>query len=241
MKISVVVGGSKGNGLAISKMFVERGDKTYNISRFDDNSHGFHVPADLVNVDDISRAFDEIFQKSSVIDYLVFSQRNRTKTEDYDYEFKLTLNSVNEIIEITKNYLSKNASIVVLGSPASQFIVDETLHYHTSKAALESLVKYYAVKLGPSSIRVNCILPGTVIKKENKEFYENNHELTLLFKHIIPLSRQGTDDDIAKLVSFLCSDDSSFITGQNIFVDGGLSLVGQESLARKLKDLSHSK
>ena len=65
--------------------------------------------------------------------------------------------------------------------------------------------------------------------------------MTLLFKHIIPLSRQGTDDDIAKLVSFLCSDDSSFITGQNIFVDGGLSLVGQESLARKLKDLSHSK
>ena len=242
MKTSIVVGGSRGIGLTISEMFVQRGDYTYVISRSINNSVGIHIPVDITNSEQIHKAFERIFNHNSTIDHLVFSQKNRKKSSNEDYEFNLTLNSIVEIIEIAKNHFNKNASIVALGSPASQFIFDEQpLDYHLSKGALESLVKYYAVKLGSSGIRVNSILPGTITKKENLYFYKNNLELTSLFKKIIPLGRQGTDKDVARLVKFLCSDDSSFITGQSILVDGGLSLVGQESLARKLKGLSRTK
>ena len=75
---------------------------------------------------------------------------------------------------------------------------------------------------------------GTVIKRENEEFYNSNIELKGLYKKIIPLGRQGTSEDIANVVNFLCSDDSSFVTGQSFYVDGGLSIMGQEALARSI-------
>ena len=234
MKTSIIVGGSRGNGLAISNKLISRGDTVCILSRNNYYSQVDHIPFDL-----LGKNFHEncmkIVQEMAPIDNLVFCQKNRSDIGDYDYEFDLNVRAVYNFVEIAKNHFSRNGSIVVLGSPAGQFVVDEQpLAYHASKAALEHLVRYYAVKLGPAGVRANCILPGTVIKKENQEFYNSNIGLKELFKKIIPLARQGTSEDIANLVNFLCSDDSSFITGQSIHVDGGLSIVGQESLARSI-------
>ena len=234
MKNSIIVGGSRGSGLVISEKLKERGDNICVLSRTNHNSQIEHIPFDLLD-DNISKNCMKIINKMPSIDNLIFCQKNRTGKDDDNYEFNLNVHSVKRVIEALTENFSDNASIVAIGSPAGQTIVSEQpLAYHASKAAHEQLVKYYAVKLGSKGVRVNCLLPGTLLKKENKEFYENEKDLQNLFKKIIPLGRQGTSEELANAVNFLCSEQSSFITGQIIYVDGGISLNGQESLARSV-------
>ena len=77
------------------------------------------------------------------------------------------------------------------------------------------------------------------LKEESKHFYFQNEELHNLYKSIIPLGRMGTAEELANTIAFLCSPKSSFITGQTIIVDGGISLQWHESLARKLTPMSN--
>jgi len=104
--------------------------------------------------------------------------------------------------------------------------------YHASRAALSGLAKYYAAILGPKGIRCNLVLPSTIIKPENEYFFTESNGVRNMIEKITPLGRMGTAVDIANMVEFLCSEKASFITGQSFFVDGGLSIVGQESIAR---------
>ena len=97
--------------------------------------------------------------------------------------------------------------------------------------------RYFAVNLGRKGIRVNSVTPFTFLKDESKDFYVNNHELMDLYKSIVPLGRMGTAEDSSNLIEFLCSPSAKFINGQNIYVDGGLSLVWPETLARQLKSI----
>ena len=100
-------------------------------------------------------------------------------------------------------------------------------------------MKYYAVNLGEKGIRCNCVLPNSVIKPENKDYFTKNNDVRRMIEQITPLKRMGTAKDIANTVDFLCSPKSSFITGQTIFVDGGISVRGQDSIARQMKSLKH--
>ena len=81
------------------------------------------------------------------------------------------------------------------------------------------------------------ILDFTFLKEESKEFYLKNDALQDLYRRITPMQRMGTAEDSARLIAFLCSPVSGFINGQNIYVDGGLSLVWPETLARKLVNI----
>jgi NAD(P)-dependent dehydrogenase (short-subunit alcohol dehydrogenase family) len=78
------------------------------------------------------------------------------------------------------------------------------------------------------------VSPCTFIKQENQEFYSTNEKLGNVFKQVIPLGRMGTAADSANAIAFLCSPQAAFITGQKITVDGGVSLLSQESLARRI-------
>ena len=105
--------------------------------------------------------------------------------------------------------------------------------YHLSKAALENLVKYYSVKFGNKNVRFNSISPGVIVKSESKKFFKTSKKYRIMAREIIPLKRLCKTEDILNLCNFLCSDKSSYITGQNIFLDGGLSVLDQETVARK--------
>jgi len=101
------------------------------------------------------------------------------------------------------------------------------------------LVKYYAATLGHKGIRCNSVLPTTIIKPENEHFFTEGNDVRKMIERITPLCRMGTAKDVANTVGFLCSDKSSFITGQSFFVDGGLSVIGQESIAREFIAQKH--
>ena len=193
---------------------------------------------DLLDRQKFAMAWEEIILQADKLDTLIFCQRQRNKTNNWAGEIEIGLTVTREIIErlVEENAYSQEASIVVISSLAGQLVVDDEqpVEYHVAKAGLNQLVRYYAVGLGSKGIRVNSVSPGRVLKEESQDFYFNNPEIHGLYKSIVPLGRMVTSEEIANVVTFLSSPKASFVTGQNIAVDGGLSLQLQEKLARQL-------
>jgi NAD(P)-dependent dehydrogenase (short-subunit alcohol dehydrogenase family) len=236
-KTTAIIGGSKGIGSIISNFMIDRGDRTYILSRGNKKNYPLHISIDLSDTNIITRAIKNLTDKVSMIDYLVFSQKYRGQKNNWENELKVSLQSTDTIINLLKYNINTNGSIVIIGSPAGQFIVSEQpVEYHVAKAAIGQLTRFYAVHLGAKKIRVNSILPGTIMKPENENYYSKNIDIKKRLEKIIPLKNMGTAEDVAELTNFLCSDRSTFITGQNIFVDGGLSIVGQETIAKLMLD-----
>ncbi len=226
-KISIIFGGSKGIGSVIASNLKKRGDKVFIVSRLNKNLKGTrHISCDITSNRDIKK-LKNFFNKMK-INSLIFSQRYRGSEEGGD--FKLLLEGTNNVIKNLSNKLSKNSSIVILSSIATTTVVhDQSDEYHYTRGALESLAKYYAIKFGKKGIRVNCIQPSKLIKPENEDFFSNKGiKEKKIIEKLTPLKRIGHSNDIAYLCNFLTSDESSFITGTIIPVDGGLRLVSQE-------------
>jgi NAD(P)-dependent dehydrogenase (short-subunit alcohol dehydrogenase family) len=154
--------------------------------------------------------------------------------KEWTGEMDVSLDMTRQIIERAGHQM-RGGSIVVMASVAAVSVEEEQpVSYHACKAALVEMVKYYAVTLGPKQIRVNAIIPGLTIKPEARAFYDAHPELEALYTDITPLGRMGTVEDIAHLVDFLISDRSSYLTGQTITLDGGISLRSPWALARRV-------
>ena len=113
----------------------------------------------------------------------------------------------------------KGGSIVTLGSGCNKLAFPKLVDYTASKGGIEQFTKSAAVELGPHGIRVNCIAPGA-IATERTAAEAGDYAAT--WAKVTPLRRVGTPDDIAGPLVFLCSDAARFITGQTIWVDGGV-------------------
>ena len=166
-------------------------------------------------------------QVPDTIDYLVFLQRSRESEDQWYHEFNISLTLTKSIVELMTNRFTGSDKAIVIVTSVNAHLVHPGLPigYHMAKAALEQMARYWAVELGPKGIRVNCVAPGTVHKGgpdwPNRAFHER----------ITPLRRMGYADEVASVIAFLASPMSSFVTGQTITVDGGVSLQWQESLA----------
>jgi len=230
---SLIIGGTRGIGLVVRDHLLNRGDLVYTVSR-SKTDEKYHINCD------ISKDCSVISDKVDSIDNVIFMHRYRGN--DWNDEFDITVKGVDNVVKSIVSKLTKNSSIVILSSNASHFVLNEqSAQYHSSRAALEGLMRYYAVMYGPKMIRCNCILPSTIIKPENEEFFLKNNNIREMIERITPLGRMGSSEDIANVIDFLCSDKSSFITGNLFYVDGGLSMVGQESIARNLLGYNHKK
>lgn len=247
-KHTLIVGGTRGIGRALVKTLAEQGHAVSVIGKRSPLKSDKNIPnvsywiLDLLDKDSLLRALTEIINQNGKLNNLIFFQRYRGEGDDWTGEIEVSLTATKDIIELLADKFddANGNSIIIISSIASHFVAEEQpLSYHTAKAGLNQMVRYYAVALGPKGIRVNCVSPGTVLKDESKEFYLKNKQLHNLYKRITPLGRMGTSEDIAHAVEFLCSPKASFITGQNIVVDGGVSLQGHESLARKLTSLNN--
>ena len=234
MPTSIVIGGTRGIGSVITSNLIKRGDKVFTVSRRNSSSKN-HICCD------ISSDCSQLIDLPSEVDYLIFAHRYRG--DDWNETFDVTLKGVDNVIQAISSKLNIESSVVIISSNASQFIVSEQpAQYHSSRAALDSLMRYYAVTFGKKNkVRFNCILPSSLIKPENLDFFSTNTELRNLIEDITPLGRMGKAEDIANIVDFLCSSKSTFLTGNCFMADGGLSLVGQESLARNLMGYNHDK
>lgn len=167
----------------------------------------------------------------------VFLQRHRANGDEFDRDLAVALSATKNTIEhlIDKGHFvnDRQASIVVVSSVADHYIAPEQpLGYHVAKAGLAQLARYYAFALGSRGIRVNVVSPCVVVKREAAEFYARNDLLVERINNTVPLGRAGTPDDIVDAITFFMSEQASYVTGQTLVVDGGLTLRSHESLIR---------
>lgn len=170
---------------------------------------------------------------------LVLFQRYRGAAPDMPHEWAVSVQATVDIIDFLVEKAVGSATfvergIVFVGSLAARLdCAEQSIAYHACKAALEQMMRSYAVRLGPQGIRVNMVTPAVVLKEQSTAFYAGHEKLQSLYKEIIPLQRMGTSEEVARVIRFLCSDEASYITGHNLVIDGGLSLQMQEGLARR--------
>lgn len=242
---TIIVGATSPLAFKTISAFLSRGDRVSQISRSgaQDSSisehaaNSFVYSFDLNNLADIPDLFKRIVKEHGAVTRICFFQRYRNGTDitPWEGEYTVSLRATNIFIEQFRDQPLSNVdrSIVIISSPADTSVVlEQSASYHAVKASLSQMVRYYAVMLGENKIRVNGIKPAIVLKPRAQQFYAEHPELVTLFNRVTPIGRMGLPADIANAVLFLSSDLASYITGQILSVDGGLSLHESASLAR---------
>ena len=244
---ALVVGGTRGIGRSVVQRFLADGLKVSVIGRRPPaKSFGMTDvrcwSVDLQDGDAVAGAVAAIIKVGGPLSRVACLQRFRGEGDDWQGEMATTLMATRQIIDAAAGKFARSGdrAIVVVSSIADRFVASEQpLSYHVAKAGLTQLARYYAVALAAQGIRVNAISSGTIVKDEARKFYRAQKALRELYEEMIPLGRMGTAAEIASVVSFLCSRDASFMTGQSLVVDGGISLQWHEALVRRMSPLKN--
>lgn len=193
---------------------------------------------DVTDSSALTQAIDAAVHRSGKLGCVVFLQRHRGPKDAFRDDVEVSVGaSVTAIDHIVSHALfdsdDAGRSFVFVGSIADTYVAPEqSLGYHVAKAGLAQLARYYAMQLGSSGVRVNVVSPCIVAKDTATGFYADNPWIVDRFRKLIPLGRMGTSDDIVRAILFLGGSDAAYITGQNLVVDGGLTLRSHESLIR---------
>jgi NAD(P)-dependent dehydrogenase (short-subunit alcohol dehydrogenase family) len=238
---TIIIGGTRGIGRALAGVMAREGHRVSVLGR---NAPAGKIAtgvrfwqADVLKRKAMGEVFDEIISDRGPLNYLICLQRFKGEGDPWESELETSLSATRWMIEHLGDNFDKRADkgIVLVSSAAGSVIADEQpVGYHVAKAGVCQMARYYAVTLGPRGVRVNAVSPGTVLKAETREYYRKHKKnFMTLFEKTVPLRRMGTADEVAQAIAFLCSARASFITGQHLLVDGGISLLSQETLLQK--------
>ena len=243
---SLIIGGTRGIGRELTAHFVRCGHKVSVIARRLPERKAAQAgvrywQTDVRDGAALPTVLRRLVKEAGKINHLVFFQRFRGTDDAWHGEIETSLTATKTAIEAVQDkFAAGDKAIVVVSSINAELIAGNLpLGYHVAKAALRQMVRYWAVTLGGRGIRVNSVSPGTVLKEESKRFFLRDRKLSDLYRRITPLGRFGHAREVAQVIGCLCGEQTSFVTGQDIVVDGGVSLQWQESLARELMDLGH--
>jgi len=233
-----VTGGSRGIGRAIATRFARDGAKRIAIGYLRNDRAAEETAEDLrtLGADVVlvrgNVTSDNVLEQVAALgplDVLVHNAatgviRPALETEDKHWDWTVNANAraLLQLARVTAPQMPDGASIVAISSLGAQRVLENYVLVGTSKAALESLVRYLGVELAPR-IRVNAV-SGGVVETGALEHFPNRDEM-LRAGAANPVGRLVTPDDIAGAVAFLCSPDADMIRGQTIVVDGGFSLL----------------
>lgn len=235
MKI-IITGGASGIGLAVSERLLKEGNELlicYNSSSQraqelkNEYENAHIIKADVTSGEDMDRVFEAAKEELGGVDALINnagvsvvdcfqcvsdSDFDRVMSTNFGAVYKMSARAVPFMLEKKSGNIINISSIWGVKGAATEAL------YSASKAAVIALTEALASELGPSGIRVNCIAPGVIDTRMNSNLSAEELEKLRLST---PLERIGKGEDIAGAVSFLLSDDASFITGQTLVVDGG--------------------
>lgn len=244
--VALVYGGRSPIALALCRQLSESGHEVHLVTRNRDeailklasDNHCKHVhECDLENQESSVALALEIDKKAGGLDAIAFVHRYRSQTPNPIKQYEVEVYTPYKIIEsIASKSRDKQCAIAVTTSPAGRTVVgDQDFQYHASKAALSQLVRFGSVRFSANNLRINGVSPGSFIFKERAaEYYSKNPEVVAKANKLIPLSRMGTVTEIANVALFLLSEKSSYLNGQILEVDGGLSNLDQASLSKPI-------
>jgi NAD(P)-dependent dehydrogenase (short-subunit alcohol dehydrogenase family) len=240
----LVVGGTKGLGRVVVERFLARACRITVVARHPPAdlhlaARVHHVEVDLETMAEATTVVAAAVAQAGPLRYVVFCQRYRGQGDPWQGELQVSVRATDLLIRAATDAFEVEAgvdrAIAVVSSVYAEFVGgSQPASYHVAKAGLNQLVKYYAWALGARGLRINAVMPLTYQKAESRQHYVANQPLMDLYRRIVPLGRMGTADDSANLIDFLCSGKAGFLTGQCIAVDGGVSVVWGEELARRL-------
>ena len=250
-KIAIVTGGTSGMGKAICKMFAAEGAKVVVGGRNQTKAKAIIAeieaaggeavtfgPMDVTSKESIKATVDATMEKYGRIDILAAfagasfaGDPNLTHEEMYKKTMDVNLDgcydTVFSIVPIMKK--QKSGNIIICSSNGAFNPSTTPYEYHMAKAACESLTKNLAFELVPLGIRVNCIKPGPIVTEFWDELAPEGPERDALFNGIsmteVPLNRMGTPEDIAGVALFFASDLSAYVTGNLMYVCGGMGEI----------------
>jgi NAD(P)-dependent dehydrogenase (short-subunit alcohol dehydrogenase family) len=238
-KVAVITGGSSGMALASAKRFVEEGAYVFITGRkqkaLDEavkligrNVTG--VRGDASNLEDLDRLFDTVKREKGKIDILYASAGwgeavplGQVTEQHFDAIFDLNVRGTLFTVQKALPLLNDGGSIFMTGSVASLKGFPGFSVYAASKAALRSFARTWLNELKGRNIRVNVLGPGPIATPMQDEVITK--EAKQMFESLIPRGKMGQPEEIAGAALFLASDDSSFVNGVELNVDGGFSAI----------------
>lgn len=243
-KVALITGGNSGIGLATAKRFVNEGAYVFITGRRKSEldaavkEMGKNVTAvqgDVANLDDLDRLFAQIKKGKGKIDILFanagiakYAPLGTITEELFDSIFDINVKGVLFTVQKALPLLSDGASIILNASVVGSKGFSSNSVYSATKAAVRSFTRTWTTDLKDRRIRVNAVSPGSTDTPGLNELLassETGKERRKMISNTVPIGRLGKPDEIAKAVTFLASDDSSYITGTELFVDGGLAQV----------------
>jgi NAD(P)-dependent dehydrogenase (short-subunit alcohol dehydrogenase family) len=244
-KIALITGGSSGLGLATAKCFVAEGAYVFITGRRQPELDAavkeigrnvVAVRSDVSNPAELDRVFAAIKEQKGRLDILfanagggAFVPLEQVTEAHFDKYFGINVKGTLFTVQKALPLLTAGGSIVITGSMVSIKGFPAFGVYAASKAALRSFARTWSVDLKGRNIRVNVISPGTVVTPGYKTELGLTDEQLVGFKAqaaaTTPLGRTGTPEEIAKAVLFLASEDSSYVNGIELFVDGGAAQI----------------
>jgi NAD(P)-dependent dehydrogenase (short-subunit alcohol dehydrogenase family) len=240
-KIALITGGNSGIGLATAKQFVNEGAYVFITGRREPQlsaavkeigSNVTGIPGDVANLGDLDRLFAQIKREKGKLD-VVFANAGITPQtplgniteEDYDSLFNVNVKGLLFTVQKVLPLMPDGGSIVLNASiVASKGFADWSV-YSATKAAVRSFARSWTTDLKDRRIRVNALSPGYIDTAPWHSDSVAEIRANIMSSGTVPAGRFGTSDEVAKVVVFLAAEDSSYVTGTELFVDGGVAQV----------------
>lgn len=236
-KIAVVTGGSAGIGLGTATRFAEEGARVFITGRRQSKldkavaaigGNATAIQGDASKLADIDRIYAIVKELAGRIDVLFvnagfyeFGTFGEITEEHFDKTFNTNVRGLLFAVQKALPLLPKGASVILTGSIASSIGIPSFSVYNATKAAVRSFARSWILDLKGRGIRVNVLSPGHIATPGLEALLDEKEQAGLVAK--IPLDRIGTPDDIGKAALFLASDDSAYVTGVELMVDGGVA------------------
>ena len=243
-KVALVTGGNSGIGLATAQQFIEDGADVVITGRRQEEldkavqqlgPKAYAVQGDVSKLEDLDRLYAEIKQKYGHLDILFanagvarFTDINSADEAHFDMHFNINVKGLFFTVQKALPLLKDGASIILNASAVNAKGFGNLSVYSATKAAVRSFVRSWATDLKDRNIRVNTVSPGPIETPIFDKFgmtEQQAEETATAFTGMVPLGRFGAPKEIATAVSFLASTDSSYVTGIDLPVDGGIAQV----------------
>jgi len=239
--IALITGGNSGIGLATARRFVDEGAYVFITGRREpelnaavkeigENVTG--VQGDVANLGDLDRLFAQIKRETGKLDVVFANAGITTMTpfgniteEDYDSLFNANVKGLLFTVQKALPLMPDGGSIILNASIVASKGFRDWSVYSATKAAVRSFARTWTTDLKDRRIRVNALSPGYIDTPPWRSLTVAEMRANIMSSGTVPLGRFGTADEIAKVAVFLAADDSSYVTGIELFVDGGVAQV----------------